>query len=278
MYFSGADDFEFQCPRVTRAMPFNPQSGAGVDITTSHMIGGDPLHSMSTKYSESSVGEHFTSVRQLLSRYTPYRPNIPLATDITSNNAIWIWPFARSITYQDGVTGALSGPSVGGDIFSYLMPMYAMYRGSINLYFSNQVTCTLAQYPGINSFSIPAFAVVPVQSFVNGTQPSNNYLTSLTTAGGPINVMGSGTVLDGSGSNFKRIPYYGRNHSSFAYSSSNYSTMNTYSDGTQPTHGLLVQFTTSQPSSTIFTYARAAANDFQLMYFVGTIPYIVAYS
>lgn len=279
MYFSGASDFEFQCPRPTTSLPFSPQSGAGVDMTASHVIGGDPSHSISTKYSESSVGEHFTSVKQLLTRFSPYRPLNQVSNNYTAQNGILFWPWARAIVSQAG-NGNLVAPDVGGDIFSYILPMYAMYRGSMLVYCNTGSPFILG--PWTDESPTPAIAPIAIQSTYCGDPgtglPSTNYLSGLTTSPYPKNSMGSAISIDNAGANYRRVPYYCRNHSSLAYSTST-AGMNAYADGTQPTHGLIaVGANNASFNTSTFQVARAAADDFQLLYFIGTIPYLVAYA
>nr|UNY42038.1 MAG: polyprotein 2 [Picornavirales sp.] len=279
MYFSGASDFEFQCPCPTNVLPFSPQSGAGVDMTASHVVGGDPSHSISTKYSESSVGEHFTSVRQLLSRFSPYRPLNPVSNNVSGESGIFFWPWARGIVVQSA-NGNLSGPEIGGDIFSYIFPMYAMYRGSMLMYCNTGSPFILGNFPG--DVVTPAMSPIPIQSTYCGDPgtglPATNYFAGLTTSPYPKNSMGSAISIDNAGANYRRVPYYCRTHSSFAYSSSN-TGMNTYADDTQPTHGLIaIGPTNNSINTSSFQVSRAVADDFQLLYFIGTIPYLVSYA
>jgi hypothetical protein len=127
IFFKGGPDFEFALPQATTIhTPWQAQSKG----LTSGCVGDAGECSFATYPSMSSMGELFTSTRQLLSRFQQIQ-FLDTTTFVAGNFCVWPW-FAGGGSQTAG-TGVLNAPNLGGDLYSFLAPLYAFYRGSMRL-------------------------------------------------------------------------------------------------------------------------------------------------
>lgn len=136
LFVRGADNLEFAVPgvqgtgAVTRPRPFTPQCDLE-GVWSPHADtapGGVPVATgVVFDRASSCVGEIFTSTRQLLLRSS----QVFCTSAATALASMWIWPWFISVLRLD--TTGLAGPVWGGDVFSYVMCMYAFYKGGMRV-------------------------------------------------------------------------------------------------------------------------------------------------
>lgn len=130
-YYSGGDDFEF-------SMPIGAYGSQGQNISLQSLIdeviGNEPCAPLDTTFSQMSIGEHFLNLRQLITR----QMKIWSVSTLSEGTLMTVWPFMNPISYMSG--GLITGPTVGGHLLSYLMPMYAFYRGGVEVTIGNENT------------------------------------------------------------------------------------------------------------------------------------------
>jgi len=102
-----------------------------VDLLIDAGIGSSEIRSAGTSYSSRCIGEHFTSVKQLLSRNCQLQPT---TTQAYASSHYHIYPYFVTGYTSTPVTGALVIPRYAADAFSFFAPMYAYFRGSARVY------------------------------------------------------------------------------------------------------------------------------------------------
>lgn len=273
MYYSGADDFEMQAPGWDAVsqynLPFSPQSG---EIASPELIGDVTAGPVTTEFAEQSIGECFTSVKQLYSRnsFTYIR-----ASPAGAGNGLLVWPWFASVPYVNATTGALAGANVGGDIYSLLSPLYAFYKGSAIMHANTAYLDTggIGRNAVVNATLIPvdpvatAYKCLQAQIAPDGLQVATDYLTSRTmgSQGVAYNQAGIG-MID------VKVPYMARTKCSLLVRQTN-------SDNIPVEH--------SQPLAALnmnchngfinYSLARSFGDEFQTMYFIGCPPRFISY-
>jgi len=126
LYYCGADDFEFQNMSANDYYRpiFSPQ--AGDETLVDETIGGMPSGAVTTMYASQSIGEYFTSIKQLLNRSTIIYPQ---AIPADANQRLWPW--FSGVSYLPSGTAGAHLPLLGGDIYPNLANMYCFYKGSV---------------------------------------------------------------------------------------------------------------------------------------------------
>jgi hypothetical protein len=132
LYGSGGDDFEFQLPvtgayggvAISNRFPVVPQMG---DKITEDNMAPFANKRLVPKFATESIGEMFTSVKQLLARYNL----VNIITNPTATTSLGIWPWFNGVPYQ-GSSG-MTGSTIGGDMYSYVSNMYLYYRGGMKI-------------------------------------------------------------------------------------------------------------------------------------------------
>jgi hypothetical protein len=279
-YYSGGPDFEFQAPITTGNITFSPQVG-GCEPIVDEVVGGDPSHSLSTMYSSLSVGEHFTSVKQLISRFSVVNSAGSLfGTPPAGQPVFFFWPWVTGVFSMVPGTGAIGAPFVGGDIYSYISPLYAYYRGSMHV----------ALVPSSAASGQP----VVIEAFVDllnartsGNVSGSAQVQGIGTTGssswflgpaGVSNMGGCGNVVSDHGSNlFCHVPYYGLCHASLCTTTSTPGVINPRPNDTTQAQGVLKFYYASNTNATSLSVLRAAGDDFQFCNFVSTVPYLITY-
>lgn len=266
MFVEGLDDFEFAGPTGGKG---NENRASGTTTVLTPQTGAADRYNSSSDltYASRSIGESFTSVRQLLLRLSPIL--------VTTNNVITgpdnarLWPYFIP-TYILDAGGLPSTSRMWGDAYGFIAPMYAIYRGSmrIKVYgsFQNQPTAIITASicadddvdSGINVFTAtgPSF----VTAFNVGTK------TTPTSCG-----LGITTTDNNVSAPVFKIPYYCKYKFSWI-------TLDAANPDLIPTQGWHpVSVLNLSVSSTSINFARSIDDDFQLSYFIGCPPLLVSY-
>lgn len=136
VYMSAGDDYEVEVPGSgsTAPIPIVPQIG-GVDPAADQtivagVVGDYSVTPINMEPSATCVGEMFTSVKQLLTKFT----QMVSASDITSTTAsIGMYPYTIQTVYRSGITTTAAQPLLTGDALSYFAPGYVLFRGRVKI-------------------------------------------------------------------------------------------------------------------------------------------------
>lgn len=279
----GGDDLEFQAPGGYQktALAYSAQVN---DLHTkspvlSESVGGVSVPDVGLHCAEESMGEYFSSIRQLLLRYNQvyYRTEVSIGEYATLS----IWPYFIGMRYMTGA-GAQSSPNLGGDIHSYLAPMYAYYKGGMRYKISTAVVPTAAfGTRGINNSVTVSNDLANYQPatapFKYGTLNAGAPIvgtwgtTNWTTAG--VLPWANGVAITDAGLGFVSVkaPYYSKYKCSLVIPQSNIDQIP--GDGTQSRTNLTF---TSFNSFYNYSMYRAIAEDFQFSYFIGCPPVYIS--
>jgi len=129
-FYTAGDDFEFQVPSNSALVGsgiYTPQSKSGSETLVNNGIGDSQIKTASTMHSETCIGEHFLSIKQLLNRNCQSQP---IGTNTWAGKSYRIYPYFITGITSAPVTGTVVLPSFAADSFSFLAPMFAYFRGS----------------------------------------------------------------------------------------------------------------------------------------------------
>jgi len=258
LYFSAADDFEFQAPNQggssLTTMPFYPQIG---ELECSG-IGNSNLPSLHTKYSELSIGEHFKSVKQLLNK-----PSRFWRSSAGSENAFVLYPWFRVINSIDPTAGSLITPTMGGDMFNYLSFMYMYLRGSVRIivstdgvkqmFIANEPASSTSMYAGTNTQLSPG----PNATFATTSSGFNAMVAIQEPDVRQVSA---------------EIPYYCPLQCSMMVTNVS-GTDTRVADNSDPSSNFIFQ----QSDATVTALFRSFPDQFQLSYFIGAPPVLISY-
>jgi len=264
VFFTAGDDFEFQVPTSSR-------SGSGSNIYTPQASSEEVLvdagiaeskeQGCNTMYSELSIGEHFTSIKQLLNRNSVLQ-STTAQTFPSQGVALYPW-FVSGVT-NTAVTGAAKSGGFIGDPFSVFAPMYNYFRGKarVGLVTSSNAKIMMSNYP-----------------FLMSDSSSTSFLSTTTTLyGGNLTYAISGSYLNGpaftpipSEENnipYLQLPYYAQFPVSYVDVWQGDTTNFFTADETVPVStALFVNQSTALGTTT--TLQRSFCDDFQLTFFIG---------
>lgn len=264
VYISFGKDFELQAPHNVPSgasmIPITIESGEWQPEGVHEPLGGHGTGAPSTEYSVRAQGEHFSSVRQLLVRFSNFYTNsAPQASGAR------IWPWFIGFARQDNTTGSLVSQGVlGGDIFSYLTPMYAFYRGGVRLMIKPGLTGYTMQYNNGSD-------IVPGTSSIYATAGTNltNVGSTVWLPGGTANAgFGGNTFTDSDvGLILAEIPFQSECRMAYVDFSllSGHNVVPLGPD--QPVGSLQFQANSGLTYGSL-AMSRAIAEDFQLSYFI----------
>jgi len=278
VYYAAAEDFELAVVNNPTLTPYSPQSGDKPNTKSVGVIGNDT--STIPMVEEFSIGEKFTSVKQLISRYSRvYFNNATMDTTV----AFRMYPWSTGV-YKGGPVTTTSGAMLG-DMYSFISAGYALARGGMRF----SINTSNSVYTQID-FSRQAFDLMEAGSssllqlagttlgtgFANGSaaisnlwvKPGVSGATGTMTTANPAIFVQSPNGVD------VLLPQYTNNPSRLIVWDNDASKVSTnYSYDLVPFMAL--QY--SQNSSTITNKAiyRAAAEDAQLGYFIGFGPLLV---
>lgn len=262
VYFEGGDNLELQVPRTQEvanvsgvsipAYPFFPQIGE----LECAPIGQMPVEPPTTQYAESSIGEFFLSLKQLLAR--PQR----MWRTIAGNEAAFrIYPWAREIATNNFTTGVLNAPLTYGDMYPIFSQMYVYMKGSVRIlgasngseaiYINNSTALLTDSYNSVSAAYGPGNADPFTADLVNNT---------------PYGIQDPATKQFSA-----HMPYYNR------YEVSVMTNIVGSTDAlpllTMPSGNLSVV----QSDATKWAFFRSFGDDFQMSYFIGAPPVLVSY-
>jgi len=261
LFFSGGEDFEFANPSGAVSLsPFSPQMG-GCDVIIDEGIGGMPIESRSTVFAEHSVGEVFTSVRQLLSRYSFVGTNASIGSVAT----LAYFPWNSGVVRFNTSTGAVATPTFGGDIYTYIANMYTFYRGGMRVIFQDATQVTTNVVANLEKTSArPVFSGGENSWAAAGAFTANGQLTLCNKGihNGDANI----------GVYQAEVPYMSYMKASFVQNTMLNDLINIGDD----TPLNVVRF--SCPGACVPSLLRSIRDDFQFMYFLSCPPIVVSYA
>lgn len=275
MFFSGGPDFEVAVPcsgltPLWTPQPFSPEMGMESktdDTLVDCNVGNCDLGVAGLLPAQQSIGERFTSIKQLLNRTSRWWSS----SAVSATFCLAIWPWSSTVVYS-----AASGPLFnvwGGDIYGYLAPMFLFYRGDMEVSITlESATNYMIGYNHsapllTNALSVSATALTGV------TDPMLGALAWGQTAGSTqyaaVNT-GIGLQKQTDGLTSWRVPYYARGKASFVIPASNNSEIPA---SITKSYGLLV--VNSPASLASCRLYRSVADDFQFSYFLGNPPLLL---
>jgi len=162
----GGDDLEFQCPipfNMTPSQTIVPQSGGDAQAAPilCNPIGGSTIHDANKMASQLCVGEHSTSILQLLKRYTKLSSNL-----LWTGNGVNIYPYLWGGYYTTGVAGGGTSGALTNDYLGLFAGCYAHSRGGVRYRILTDAVSEADTSAG--SF---------IGNLVPFDEPSTNYLT-----------------------------------------------------------------------------------------------------
>jgi len=294
VFISFCDDFELQIPTIKpdffvpvtfatgttdpsfkqdfEVIPEADNGGTSI-VTVDEPIGGISSDSMGLRHSSLCVGEHFSSIRQLLSRFNVFWVNGDLGN--TTGNSIWPWAICSIGLVASGSTSLTS--FYGNDTFSWIMPMYAFMRGGMRIAYANKVqnansilsnTADADQlYSGVQPHTIDQPNSSALMVTFRAVTAGNN----VTFPSGPVGV----TIVDSpTGVVVAEAPYYCRTKLTGICPS-------TFWSGRIPwgiDQPLSRVNSISNSAFTGTTFHRAIGEDFQALYFINSPLRYVSYA
>lgn len=277
IYARAAPDFEFSGPMIPGYGNYRPPYlTQGRDLECA-AIGDTSVSHLTTNFSQLSMGEAVTSVKQFLNRYGLV--NIGTLPTVANAETLQYWPWMPGFVHLDSVTGLAKSTQCDGDAYSYLAHMYGYFRGgarvilrttplttttagALNSVTASNITWQLISYTDKNTFQSGN-----INFGGGGAQATMFQKIAGMTA---FSVQDGGPQIAGA-----TLPYYCPSHMSrFEY----YRTDS--NDGgqlpivdCQPQN--VVNFTSFQGFTNYALY-RSFPDDFQLIFFLGTPPVLLA--
>lgn len=272
IYVSAGEDFELACPGGVSNdghPAFVPQGGAAVSdqdqTIVAEPIGGYVIPSMSLEPSRTCVGEMFTSIKQLLNRYTPWQSSVVLLADGTTSN-FGIYPYYMGMP-TNGLIGPVA-PTLTSDALSMFSTGFAFYRGSVKIL--DVCDDYIAKNPkaqiSVNSESQGPVYLSSGLSEAIWYNKANPILATGSTDPVAVQISDAGIGMQET-----RLPYYCRTHMSEVKNVIS-TTPSGYSD---PNCTLFLG--TSNGSSDAHKLYRSCSDEFQLAYFLGFAPVLSSY-
>lgn len=275
-YWSAGPDFELAVPGFTqdlfRSAPFLPQGGMEVcedQTIVDEVIGNYPRPAASLDSAAMCIGEQFSSVKQLLNRYTP----LVTFDQLPALGTAGIWPFAISGLTQENGSGTMVQPTYMGDALSYFGLGFAFFRGRTNILLSTGNTATdFSNLPVIRACTVTTAINPPLYS----SSGYSNYLShacDYTSQNGEGQLGGYQSFDPVNGAEVA-VPYYCQTRMTLVDPFN--CVDSAYFDNPLSAPKASVAFTSSRPFTPI--YFRSCADDFQLAYFVGFPPIFESYA
>lgn len=269
VYFSFCGDYELAIPGVglpstsggdppLTTLPFVPQYSPPEKLVDD-VIGGYVCPSFDMGPSRTCIGETFTSIKQLLNKYTTLWTRAPVST---LNGFVCIYPYTMSVCIAIDTTGDISVPAMYGDALSNFACGYAFMRGGVRLAVSQAVNTNPSLY-GMSFMDYSVDQESAVTYFDNVRNPAVTY-------GTPFDkIINMPPVQYHDASPFFEIavPYYNATHSSVVQciDGSGYPI-----SSTQPRARIGLGFPGADNYK--LNISRACSDEFQLSYFLGFPP------
>lgn len=285
MFANGAKDLEYAGPRVLNPFtggnkvpyPMYPQAKAMADKP----IGDCCEYPLTSGPASESIGEQFRSVKQFLNRSSllPYGGSPTLYDD-----GILIWPWFSTYGALNTGSGTYLIPDPSGDIYNWIAPMFAFYRGGVNIHVTtvNAVSTSTTAYTGGAPLNITGsiwmnntvigLATSAIQSALDYTSST---LTSI--ASWPASV--GFTSTNAAGLATFEVPYYSRSKCSLVVPSWSNAGLQIPNDISQPPmFANLFWSGCKNSNSNQPKLYRSFRDDFQLSYFLGVPMLAFTYS
>lgn len=267
-FFSGGEDLQYCIPmyagptKSRQMQAFTPQMLQEPTEEKEHLT-TDIIGNVSTSnalVNVLSVGEEFTSVRQLTARLSPLSQSA-----VTFTGGAVVNPWFIDVNTVD-ITGII-GPGTGGDAFSYIAKMYAFMRGGMEIHALPSLSATEVDGPFIGT--LRDGSVGTWTDMITSSVAAVNYWTAAPTTGtAPLSSFGGWVPAQKSQNMVSfSVPYYCATPVSLVVSSKTNSW--SYSKA-QP-----FAFLNFSPGFVItpnIRFGRTTRDDFQFSYFVGCPP------
>jgi hypothetical protein len=275
VFIKGGPDFEFQVPGNNAIGPqaYGPQS-AQEDILYHGGIADSKIESPDTSYSAASVGEHFTSIKQFLNRFSQIINFSGSAFPGAVTN-FTLYPWYAGSTSISTSTGALTSGPLGGDAFSIFSPMYLYRRGSVRLCVSCDKIMhinagNVASGTDISTWTSP----VIVQNLVPGLAHSFTAANTAPSAGHQP-LCGIAPNELGPGFSYIHCPYYSRYPVSLIPNFDGNLNLTPVQYTMPWTTAVFAAPSSFDVTTLVF---RSFGDDFQLSFFIAAPPILTAYS
>jgi hypothetical protein len=282
-FFKAGDDFEYAVPTAINStpIPYIPQSdnteifmhGENVGMSMGDsVVGGIKTKRDETFHASRCIGEKIKSVKQLLLRNTPL---CSLGPGI--NQSVAFYPHGLGASTLNPGSGVKKSVSYGGDMYDWIVPMYAFYRGGVRMSVINaRPQTTFGMFPNL-------FTSADTQSFKTGTGPYVQNVTTTTNVSDPFSINTSPMVYPATpttslGPNgtyvYQHVPYYNKYPMSLTVQFNGLDTPLT--DASQPA-GSFTYYSNSALAGTT-TLQRSVADDFHTSFFIGCPPVFLQYT
>lgn len=247
VYYSGGDDYELAGPRPVSSRVITPQSGLDRStIQTAKPIGNLVHRDHNTEFASTSMGDSFTSVKQLILKYCRFAGGY----NATGTRGVASWFFSNES----------STPNTAGhahDMLSAMSGGYLLARGSLRYAFLFTPTDTQRVESSYVMLSPNTLTTI---SGIDPNFSSVNPDAALFNCGLEVafqDVKGGCEVL---------VPYFNKTLSSIVQ----YSVQSFLADDISTPDSRL---TCGIPNNCASMLARAAGDDFQFGYFIGFAPF-----
>lgn len=258
-YYSGGEDFEFAVPGTSNAQPFYPQIGE-LDC---QQIGGGRRKQDITLYPTLSMGEKFTSIRQLIARASRFYKSTADVYDAS----FYLYPWFTTIGSINAVSGVLVPPILGGDNYCYLAPLYAFFRGSMRIQIVGDGVKPI--------FLINNPLVASATYYGQATGVGTNINLTLGAVGSTPYLNNAVAVQDGvTQMSVAEAPYYCKARCSI--NEVIFTGTNSIDDNASTNPASILNFAQADNANTCFY--RSCGEDFQLCFFLGCPPLLVSYT
>lgn len=274
-YFAGGPDFELASPgqntiNSLKPQPFSPQIGEL--MAASGAIGNNPTDTLNATACSLSHGEMFTSVKQLISRYSCL-----LTRSWIGSNSWCVYPWAAGVQYLNSSTGARAFPLLGGDIYSVVAPMYAFMRGSVKvLVKASEIPATGTTNSTLTGNILTSWTLRNTVNVILAVPAYSLADSAITNYDNPVIANGFAYSDSGNGVHGFSVPYYNMTKCSQIRINSNTDTV--FSDVSTPPSLLNILGVGASTTGTGNYNSRAMGDDFQLSYFIGCPPVTYSYS
>ncbi len=277
IFFRAGKNFEFAAPKAHMGpvVPYIPQSDPTEVLHTggeSMTMGKSAAGGVKTKHDETfhaarCIGEKIKSVKQLLLRAGPV---LPLGISNLNNKAWTYYPWGLSAVQLVSGTGVPTYPLTGGDMYNWLVPMYAFYRGGMRVMGINVASqSSFGNYPGLTGgTATSAYNSSASQLCANQASTSTNVIA---TAAPAIPLWpAEPAVAQTTNGNYmyQHVPYYNKYPLSLTVQFNGLTTP--LADDSQPRGTVSCSSSGAVAGSTLLQ--RAVADDFHTSFFIGCPP------
>jgi hypothetical protein len=272
IFYTAGPDFEYQCPKNCKCMPafiYTPQSNNAA--VYSGGIANTDVQTVDTMHSLRSIGEHFTSIKQLLNRTVVLQP---LAGNLTYavKNILFYPYFIYGSTMNAGGATTANGPYTS-DALSIFAPMYNYIRGGMRYMVQNdlsnyiRIVSLQGFYNGDNS---PASATNPLDFTTPIYSGTNVAITNSAAEGNPFSACVPGSEK---GTAIGAFPYQSRYPVTFPVVWA-VTTPTNLNNSIFPTVSAAFSSCTNLGTSTVVS--RGCMDDFQCSFFIGCPPVYIS--